>query len=179
MPEFNVIYADPPWRYDFCKGGGREIEHHYPTMALEDLEAMPIPKAENAIMFMWAPAPKLTDALRLMAAWGFEYITCAVWDKQIIGMGMWFRQQHELLLVGRCGKVQLPTRLHSSVWSVKRGEHSAKPLQVRQWITENYPAKDGWKKIELFAREGGLFQNELLEEWALFGNESGVPVGVK
>ena len=37
LPEgkYNVIYADPPWRYDFSPTDSRKIENQYPTMPLE------------------------------------------------------------------------------------------------------------------------------------------------
>jgi hypothetical protein len=39
----------------------------------------------DAVLFLWAPSPKLADAIRVMDAWGFSYRTCAVWDKEVIG----------------------------------------------------------------------------------------------
>lgn len=170
---YNVIYADPPWRYQNAPPRPEDaIEAHYPTMSLDELVGMNVPSAKDAVLFLWATPPLLPEALRLVAAWGFEYRTCAVWDKERIGLGYWFMQQHELLLVGRSGNISCPTIKHSSVWRVARGRHSAKPLQVRQWITVNYPASAGFRKVELFAREGGLFQEELKDEWALIGNEA-------
>jgi N6-adenosine-specific RNA methylase IME4 len=44
------------------------------------------------VLFLWAPSPKLADAIQVMNAWGFSYRTCAVWDKQVTGMGYYFRQ---------------------------------------------------------------------------------------
>jgi len=37
--EYDIIYADPPWRYDDnTVPPNRRIENHYPTMALEDIK---------------------------------------------------------------------------------------------------------------------------------------------
>jgi len=33
---YDVIYADPPWKYDFSKSGSRKIENQYPTMTLKE-----------------------------------------------------------------------------------------------------------------------------------------------
>jgi len=41
-------------------------------------------------------------------AWGFSYRTCAVWDKEVIGPGHFFRQQHELLLLAARGSPPPP-----------------------------------------------------------------------
>ncbi len=35
--EYNLILADPPWRYDFSKSDTRKIENQYPTMELEEI----------------------------------------------------------------------------------------------------------------------------------------------
>jgi 16S rRNA G966 N2-methylase RsmD len=105
---FDVIYADPPWEYEFSVSERREIENQYPTMTLEEIKQLEIPAADNAVLFLWAPPPKLPEALEVMRAWGFRYVTCAVWDKEKIGMGYWFRQQHELLLVGVKGNFSPP-----------------------------------------------------------------------
>ena len=95
MIEFEVVYADPPWRYDFSKSDSREIENQYPTMTVDEICALKIPSAKNSVLYLWATAPKLREALQVMAAWGFEYKSHGIWDKEIIGMGYWFRGQHE------------------------------------------------------------------------------------
>lgn len=66
--------------------------------------------------------------MSVMNAWGFSYRSCAVWDKEVIGMGYWFRQQTELLLVGIRGAMPSPepaSRVSSLITS-KRGKHSQK-----------------------------------------------------
>jgi hypothetical protein len=78
---FTVIYADPPWRYEFESSVSRRIENQYPTMELDEIKALPVPSAENAVLFLWSPAPKLTEAFEVITAWGFVYRTGAVWIK--------------------------------------------------------------------------------------------------
>ncbi len=101
--EYGVVYADPPWEYDFSSTTSRQIENKYPTMTVDEIKTMTLPETKNAVLYLWATAPKLIEALSVVIAWGFEYKTCLVWDKEIIGMGYWFRGQHELLLVGAEG----------------------------------------------------------------------------
>ncbi len=161
--KYQIIYADPPWRYSFSKSGNRKIENHYNTMTLKEIKELKVPADKNCILFLWATAPKLLEAIEVLKAWGFTYKTNAVWDKEIIGMGYWFRGQHELLLVGTKGKVSPPEvnfRL-SSVYREKRTRHSKKPSFYRQWIHEAFPDKT---KIELFAREKA-------DDWDCWGNE--------
>lgn len=161
--KYDLIYADPPWNYDFSETENREIENHYPTMETDSIKDLDVPKAENCVLYMWATAPKLKEALEVMKAWGFEYKTHAMWDKEKIGMGYWFRGQHELLLVGTCGSPGVPESSEriSSVFRVKRGEHSSKPVEVKRHIEKVHPDKD---KIELFSRDNRV-------GWEVWGNE--------
>jgi len=152
---YRLIYADPPWRYEHVKTESRAVENQYPTMDLADICAMEVPAAKDAVLFLWATSPKLTEALQVLAAWGFEYRTCAVWDKEQIGMGYYFRQQHELLLVGARGNAPVPeasTRL-PSVFRSKRSEHSEKPTFVYGYLESMYPAFTDADRAELFSRD--------------------------
>src|ERR1700730_4057031 len=81
----------------------RAADNHYPTMTLEALTALRPPAAENCALFLRATAPMLLQALAVMAAWGFAYKSHSVWIKPKIGTGYWFRNKHEVLLVGTKG----------------------------------------------------------------------------
>lgn len=163
--QYPVILADPPWEYERPVSGSRNIENHYPVMTLDDIRALPVLKlaTKDAILFMWATAPKLAESMMVMEAWGFKYRSCAVWDKQIIGMGYWFRQQTELLLVGIHGNMPspAPSRRASSLISTRRLSHSCKPDEVYSIIENMYP---GLPKVELFCRTPR-------PGWAVFGNQ--------
>jgi len=91
------------------------------------------------------------------------YKTHAIWDKEKIGMGYWFRGQHELLLVGVKGEFSPPesSLRISSVIKERRGCHSKKPDKVREYISRWYTDKN---KLELFARTK-------IKNWDVFGNE--------
>jgi N6-adenosine-specific RNA methylase IME4 len=160
---YGIIYADPPWRYGFSKSGSRKIENHYPTMSIAEICALKVPAAKDAVLYLWATAPKLPEALEVVRAWGFEYKSCAVWDKLNLGMGYWFRGQHELLLVGVRGNVSPPDqRLRvSSVFQEKRTKHSRKPTLIRDLIASWYPQA---RKLEMFARQTA-------DGWDCWGNE--------
>jgi N6-adenosine-specific RNA methylase IME4 len=163
--KYDLITADCPWRYSFSKSKSRKVENHYPTMTVEEICALPIDTIaeENCILFLWATAPKLREALRVMEEWGFEYKTHSIWDKKKIGMGYYWRGRHELLLVGTKGKTHppLPEVRESSIFEGKRGKHSKKPEYARQMIERMYPDTN---KIELFSRE-------YPEGWDVWGNE--------
>lgn len=161
--EFNVLLADPPWKYDFSETGSRKVETQYPTMTLEDIKKLNPPSSINSVLFLWATAPKLKEALMVMESWGFVYKSQLVWDKMMIGMGYWFRGQHELLLVGIKGKVSppKPENRTSSVLKEKRKGHSQKPERIYRIIEQMVP---GGKYLELFARNGR-------KGWTSWGNE--------
>jgi len=149
--EYSLIYADPPWRYDYTKAESRAIENQYPTMTLDEICELDIPASNDCVLFMWATSPKLQESFDVLRAWGFTYKTCAVWDKEIIGMGYYFRQQHELLLVATKGQPGTPDESAriSSVIKSRREKHSKKPDLVYEVLEGMYPDMN---KIELFAR---------------------------
>lgn len=163
---FPIILADPPWRYEHIETESRAIENQYPTMSLDDICAMPISEiaTPDAVLFMWTTSPKLAESLAVVSAWGFEYRTCAVWDKERIGMGYYFRQQHELLLVAVRGNLPCPETQNrpSSVIREARGKHSAKPEKAYEIIEAMYPE---FPKIELFCRSPR-------SGWSVWGNQS-------
>jgi N6-adenosine-specific RNA methylase IME4 len=167
--KYEVVYADPPWSYSFSKSDSRKIENQYPTMSTDEICALTVPSADNAVLYLWATAPKLLDALSVMESWGFSYRTHAIWDKQKIGMGFWFRGQHELLLVGVKGEFSPPERsaVVSSVFREPRGLHSRKPEAIRELIAKWFPSA---KRLEMFSRPvtGNMFDDS---QWDSFGNE--------
>jgi N6-adenosine-specific RNA methylase IME4 len=160
--EYDIILADPPWNYDINMSGS--ADEHYPTMTNQQIESLQVPSAENAILFLWATAPKIKEALDVMKSWGFKYKTHAVWVKQHFGTGYYFRGQHELLLVGEKGDMPVPEEHNrrGSVIQADRTEHSVKPPVVYLLIEQMYPNR---KYLELFAR------SQFSENWTVWGNE--------
>lgn len=161
--EFDIIYADPPWRYDFSKAENRSIENQYPTMDVLDICKIKVPSAEDSVLYLWGTAPKLLEALAVMKAWGFQYKTNAVWDKKRIGMGYYFRGQHELLLIGTRGHPGVPdeSNRYDSIFTEPRTKHSSKPDRVYGMIEKAYPNK---RYLEMFARTKR-------DGWEQYGNE--------
>ena len=55
---YEIIYADPPWRYSAKKVQGA-AENHYPTMSIDELCALPVAElaAKDSALFMWATFP--------------------------------------------------------------------------------------------------------------------------
>lgn len=161
MGTFSVVYADPPWNYM------GEMAVGYPCMSVQEICDMPISEicADDAVVIMWCSSSLLPDALQVMNAWGFTFKTSAVWDKNVTGQGAYFRQAHEVLMIGIKGNVpEVPYSARpSSVLKYPRLEHSRKPLELYQLIDDMYPELN---KIELFCR--GEPQGK---GWSGWGNE--------
>jgi len=146
---FDVIYADPPWKYDFCLEG--DPRQHYQVMPTKEICELEVPKAKDAILFLWATNPKLEEALQVIKAWGFTYKTNLVWVKNRKGPGYYFQSKHELLLVAKCGNIPPPTGANRppSVLEADQRNHSQKPDEIYSLIERMYPNR---KYLELFAR---------------------------
>ena len=162
--KFTVILADPPWEYDFTASENRSTENHYPKMTIEELYDLYIPAEDNSVLFLWAPASQIQNALNMMNAWGFLYRTSAVWDKEIIGMGYYFRNKHEMLLMGIRGefKTPQPEDRPPSIYKERRTTHSKKPDYYYDMIEKMYPNE---RYLELFARK------RYNDKWTVWGNQ--------
>ena len=171
---FAIIYADPPWDYKgqlqhTGAGGGDSggAARHYPTVTLDDLRGLPVRDlaADDCLLFMWSSSPHLDQAIDLGKSWGFAWATVAfVWHKQRTNPGFYTMSQCELCLAFKRGRIPSPRgsrrerqfvgeaaqapALDGFVSEV-RGQHSAKPEEVRRRIDAMFP---GHSKIELFAR---------------------------
>ncbi len=164
--KYQVIYADPPWKYRNKRTGGSlnsGADAKYPTMTVEDICKLPVwsIQDDNCALFLWATVPLLPEAFEVLWSWGFEYKTAVFWRKIMsLGMGFWFRGQVEVCLVGISGKVK-PFRLQvPNFIQTKALKHSEKPEEMRKLI-ESIGLQPC---IELFARHR-------VENWDSWGNE--------
>lgn len=159
---YEIIYCDPPWDY---KGQTQHAGHgggstggavsHYGTLTIEQLKRIDIRAIANkdCLLFLWSTSPHLDQAIDLMKAWGFQWATVGfVWDKQRVNPGFYTMSQVEMCLIGKMGKIPRPrgARNVRQFLSEMRGDHSAKPSEVRDRIDLMFPSQ---KKIELFARK--------------------------
>ena len=134
-------------------------------MDLDAIKALAVAAADDAVLFLWATVQMLPQALEVMAAWDFKYKSHVVWVKDRIGTGFWFRNQHELLLVGTRGDVPAPAMGDQaySVIETKVGKHSSKPEIFYKLIEGMFP---NTPKLELFAR------GKPRDGWDAWGNEA-------
>lgn len=168
--KYNIIYADPPWKY--WESGNKNQSLHYTTMTIDDICNLPIKDiADNdCVLFLWVTYPILQEAFRVIESWGFKYSTAAfVWvkknkqkDTPFIGCGAWTRANSELCLLATKGKVM---RLDASVSQIVESpieDHSKKPDIVRELITK---LVGELPRVELFCRHPA-------DGWDVWGNEA-------
>lgn len=149
-----VVIADPPWTF---KAGGTKLPK-YDLMTDDELchlgAIVNSITGPDSIMLMWATAPMLPNAIRVLQAWGYKYKTNAVWHKHRIGTGYYFRSVHEHVLIGTRGKFKAPVpecRLPSVFGGAPiEKRHSSKPDWLHRYVEQAWPQA---KKIELFARQ--------------------------
>ncbi len=168
--KYNIIYADPPWKY--WESGNKSNQLHYPTMTIEEICNLPVKDiADNdCVLFLWVTYPILQEAFRVIESWGFKYSTAAfVWvkknklqDTPFVGCGAWTRANSELCLLATKGNV---VRLDASVSQIIESpieEHSKKPDVTRELITR---LVGELPRVELFCRHPA-------EGWDVWGNEA-------
>ncbi|PWJ88408.1 N6-adenosine-specific RNA methylase IME4 [Mesorhizobium loti] len=196
--KFGLILADPEWRFEPYSretGMDRAADNHYPTSSLDAIMARDVASiaADDCILFLWATAPMLIEAICVLDAWGFavlerdaevgnlrpvktdaRYVTSFAWLKERIITGYWNRGKHEILLVATRGNPvapdmydpKLPSWFEGEAIMAPSGEHSAKPELFLDWIDKLWP---NTPKIEL-NRRGPARPN-----WSAWGLEAELP----
>lgn len=108
---YACVLSDPPWAFSTFSGWKvpqRAADQHYDTMLESELSALPVEAvlADDAWMQMWVLDTHLDQAMRIGAAWGFQYKTLGlIWKKMssrglgYIGLGHWYRSGGEVSLL--------------------------------------------------------------------------------
>lgn len=153
---YGVILADPEWRfepYSRSSGMDRAADNHYPTSPLDEIKGRDVQSiaAKDCALFLWATAPMMPQALEVMLAWGFTYVSQTIWAKDRLGTGYWFRNKHEILMVGVRGDIPAPAMgtQWPSIVEAPVGAHSAKPDVFLELVETYFPTLP---KIELNRR---------------------------
>ena len=167
---YRVALVDPPWTFRAWshRGEGKSASQHYRCQSLEEISALPVDQlmAPDAALFLSVTQPMLPEALRVIAAWGFEYRTVgfiwikmpATWSEGLfplrirprLGLGYHTRsgeEQYWLALRGK-GYQRQSMGVEQVLFAAVR-EHSRKPYEINARIdrlVRDVP------RIELFAR---------------------------
>jgi N6-adenosine-specific RNA methylase IME4 len=172
---YATLLLDPPW---LERGAGkvkRGADRHYPLLKTHAMPPVIFGSGvwfphECAHMYLWVTNNFLPDGLWLMDVLGFRYVTNVVWAKQRVGLGQYFRGQHELLLFGVRKGASQPTLFRSerknipSLLNADRGKHSAKPVEAYELIEARSTCPEGLGRLEMFARSER-------PGWTSWGNE--------
>lgn len=175
--KFDLILADPPWKYGAWPKRGN-ADNHYPTMPGEDIAAMPVHELADpngCVLLMWVTGPKMEEALGVMKSWGFKYngVFCN-WvkttidgQKLAISCGHYTRSGSEFVLMGVRGAKTSHLRAGGrkdvrQVLMAPRTRHSAKPREVHRMARDIFPGAK--RRLELFARRKA-------PGWRVWGNE--------
>jgi N6-adenosine-specific RNA methylase IME4 len=172
--KYNIIYADPPWAYNFQKRKRLSEEakqHLYPTMSKQDILDLPVEDiaADDCALFLWVMNSELPLALDCINKWGFTYKTQAfTWVKTRtntyhFGGGNWTRSNPEQCLLATKGKIKRQSASVKNLVVSPLREHSRKPDSIRGNIVE---LVGDLPRIELFSRNQ-------VEGWDVWGNEVG------
>lgn len=169
---YNIVYADPPWQFNFAKRNGLSDAAKgalYPTMEDGDIVRLPVRDivADDAVLFLWIMNSKLPLALNVIEGWGFEYVTVAfTWVKvrkhaYHFGGGNWTRSNPELCLFAKRGNIKRQSASVRNLVVSPLREHSKKPDEIRSMIVE---LCGDLPRVELFARQKA-------DGWDAWGNE--------
>jgi N6-adenosine-specific RNA methylase IME4 len=133
-------------------------------MTLEAIRSEPIKQlaADNAHLHLWTTNAFLRESFDVIRAWGFRYKSCLVWIKPQLGMGNYWRVNHEFLLLGVRGSLPFRDRTCRSWTLARRTIHSRKPFAFRALIERVSPGP----YLELYGRE-----EQPNTEWTVYGNQ--------
>ena len=157
---FSTVVADPPWDYSrklsgggtsgfspvhHSRGGNRGAANHYRTLALEQLQLLPVLDvvAEQAHLYLWTTSSFVVEAHVLAETWGFSPKVLIPWIKtkrdgrsQILraggdyyagvrmGMGLYIRHCAEFILFAVRGKAPTERNDALGILFAPRGKHS-------------------------------------------------------
>lgn len=170
---YDVIMVDPPWSFDNWSIGGnaKNAKAQYSCMPLSEIAALPVGHLArgDAWLWLWATYPMLPQAIEVMAAWGFPYVTGGSWVKRgvsgklAMGTGYVLRSCSEVFLLGKHGSPLTCSKAIRNVIEAPRREHSRKP-------EEAYATAE-----TLFgpARRADLFSRATRPGWDAWGAETG------
>jgi N6-adenosine-specific RNA methylase IME4 len=174
--KFGVVVEDFEWDYEVYSretGLDRHAANHYEVAEDAHTPEEIVKRTadrfacadDNCVLWMWAPAPHLSIAIKVLELRGFKYVSNYVWKKPTIITGWWARFKHEHLLIGVKGSVPCPApgKQWDSVIEAALGEHSAKPEAFLEMIEGYFPT---WRKIELNRRGPPRLG------WSAWGNEA-------
>lgn len=179
--KFGTIIADPPWEYATTSNHGKLTgysDKEYKPLTTESLCEVPVRElaTDESVLLLWTTFPHIPAALKVIDAWGFQYVTGLGWtkivktaDKLTYGVGYWFRGSMELVLVGKRKKAYRTNARGGILDFVDEGTimsppfgHSIKPDTLHEIVEQTILPSP---YLEMFGRRSR-------EDWIVIGNEA-------
>lgn len=169
---YDFIMIDPPWHFAVRseKGEEKSPQAQYRTMSVDEIRDLPVGSlaSKDCILWLWATAPMLPQAIEVMTAWGFRYSTMGAWHKKTVngktsfGPGYRLRSSCEPFLIGSVGQPKTTHATRNLIEGVAR-EHSRKPDEAYAIAEAMMPQ----------ARRADVFSRETRPGWEGCGDEAG------
>jgi N6-adenosine-specific RNA methylase IME4 len=148
--KYQVIVIDPPWQYDNRQNDPtHRAASPYQMMSIDDIKKLPIPAADDSILWLWTTNTFLPDAFQILTTWGFTYRTCLTWGKDFIGLGDWLAGQTEHCLLATKGNYRVSRLNESTLLTAPKTHHSEKPDKFYEMVINLCPGT----RIDMFARK--------------------------
>jgi N6-adenosine-specific RNA methylase IME4 len=167
---YDVIVVDPPLRFNTYsyRGERKSAQAQYRVMTDAEVIFMPVRElaAPNCLLLLWATAPKLPLAVRLLDYWGFTYKSVMMWRKTTkngkvrLGTGFRVRSTGEMVLIATRGN---PKQAYAppTIFDGLARQHSRKPDEFYAIAERMMPN----------ARRADLFSREQRPGWDGFGDQ--------
>lgn len=158
----DLVFTDPPYNVAFNGRSGKHDVIKNDNLSDADFEDF----IDGTIATIKAVNPK---AYYIWCNWDFygmlqkklDYKSCIVWAKNVFGMGVGYRHQHEFCLFN--GKIDEVIKNESDLWSIKKDSKYVHPTQ---------------KPVELSVRAFGNHV-KLLNVLDLFGGSGSTLIGAE
>lgn len=165
--KYRCLVIDPPWpvkKIEREERPNQGIELDYPTMTLEEIEALPILDLADSTgchLYLWVTQKYLPVGLKLVEKWGFNYQCLMTWKKNVGITPYSWMYDTEHVIFARLGNLPLQQLGLRLSFEASVNGHSVKPevfFQDRVMLASPEP------RLEMFARK----QRQGFEVW---GNE--------
>jgi N6-adenosine-specific RNA methylase IME4 len=120
-------------------------------MTVQQICALPVKtlSQDSCVLWLWTTNAFMREAYACLDAWGFQEKTILTWDKEIMGLGDWLRNQTEHCILAVRGSPIVSLTNQTTILREKRREHSRKPESFYTLVEALCPGS----KLEMFARE--------------------------
>lgn len=157
---YDLVMADPPWAFEAWsdKGKHKAASAQYDVMDLAAIKALPVQNLcrGDALLWLWATHPMLPQALDVVDAWGFRYVTSGVWVKRTrsgklaFGTGYRLRCASEPFIIAVMGNPVTAANVRTVVEGPVR-EHSRKPDEA--YAAAEHLCPKALRRLDMFSRE--------------------------